>query len=180
MLAAAVECIPYSVDLWLALARLETKDRAKQVLNKARKACPVSHEIWIAAAKLEESAGNEKMVETIIKRGVQTLVQAGAKMEREMWLKEAETCESSGNVLTCQAIIRSTIGLGLEEDDWESTWTEDAEHCLAKGHIQTARAIFAHALSVMPNEENLWQQAAFMEKVFEDQKFFYIPLNTYQ
>jgi pre-mRNA-processing factor 6 len=127
MLAAAVEYIPYSVELWLALARLESKDRAKQVLNKARKNCPLSSEIWIAAAKLEESNGSEKMVEIIIKRGVQTLLQAGAKMDREAWLKEAESCEETGNILTCQAIIRSTIGLGLEEEDFETTWAEDAE-----------------------------------------------------
>ena len=46
--------IPLSVELWLALARLETPEKAKGVLNKARKAVPTSHEIWIAAGRLIE------------------------------------------------------------------------------------------------------------------------------
>lgn len=42
MLERAVEdgCCPLSVDLWLALARLETYERAKAVLNKARQKLP--------------------------------------------------------------------------------------------------------------------------------------------
>jgi pre-mRNA-processing factor 6 len=52
LLSRAVEVIPFSVELWLALARLETPDKAKSILNKARKAIPTSHEIWIAAGQL--------------------------------------------------------------------------------------------------------------------------------
>jgi pre-mRNA-processing factor 6 len=54
ILSRAVEVIPLSVELWLALARLETREKAKGVLNKARKAVPTSHEIWIAAGRLIE------------------------------------------------------------------------------------------------------------------------------
>jgi pre-mRNA-processing factor 6 len=54
LLSRAVEVIPLSVELWLALARLETPEKAKAVLNKARKAVPTSHEIWIAAGRLLE------------------------------------------------------------------------------------------------------------------------------
>ena len=54
LLSRAVEVIPQSVDLWLALARIETPKNAKAVLNKARKAIPTSHEIWIAAGRLLE------------------------------------------------------------------------------------------------------------------------------
>jgi len=36
----------------LALARLESPDKVKAVLNKAHKAVPTSHEIWIAAGRL--------------------------------------------------------------------------------------------------------------------------------
>ena len=45
---------PLSVELWLALAGLETPERAKAVLNKARKAIPTSHDILIAAGRLLE------------------------------------------------------------------------------------------------------------------------------
>jgi pre-mRNA-processing factor 6 len=54
ILSRAVEVIPLSVELWLALARLETHEKAKGVLNKARKAVPTSHKIWIAAGRLIE------------------------------------------------------------------------------------------------------------------------------
>ena len=54
LLSPAVEVIPLSVELWLALARLETPDKSKAVLNKARKAVPTSHEVWIAARRLLE------------------------------------------------------------------------------------------------------------------------------
>ena len=65
LLARAVEVIPLSVELWLALARLETPDRARAVLNKARKSIPTSHEIWIAAGRLleQEASGESKTEE---------------------------------------------------------------------------------------------------------------------
>ncbi len=41
----AVECCPQHVELWLALARLESYDNARKVLNKARQAIPTSAEV---------------------------------------------------------------------------------------------------------------------------------------
>lgn len=35
------------MELWLALARLETYENARKVLNKARQAVPTSAEVWI-------------------------------------------------------------------------------------------------------------------------------------
>lgn len=69
MLSRAVECCPTSVELWLALARLETYENARRVLNKARENIPSDRHIWITAAKLEEAHGNKHMVEKIIERG---------------------------------------------------------------------------------------------------------------
>ena len=37
VLARAVECVPACIDMWLALARLETFENAKKVINRARK-----------------------------------------------------------------------------------------------------------------------------------------------
>jgi hypothetical protein len=67
MLSRAVECVPTAVELWLALARLEPYERAKQVLNTALKFCVGSHEVWIAAGRLEEA--NNKDVVKFIARG---------------------------------------------------------------------------------------------------------------
>jgi pre-mRNA-processing factor 6 len=104
-----VEVIPLSVELWLALARLETPERAKAVLNKARKSIPTSHEIWIAAGRLleqgamgdpdksTESRNKElELVDRTIEFGVRALRQHQVLLTREQWLKEAERCESDG------------------------------------------------------------------------------------
>jgi pre-mRNA-processing factor 6 len=54
LLSHAVKVIPLSVELWLALGCLEVPERAKAVLNKARKAVPTSHKILIAPGGLLE------------------------------------------------------------------------------------------------------------------------------
>ena len=53
LLQMAVECCPLHVELWVALARLETYDMAKKVLNRATEKLLKEPAIWIAAAKLE-------------------------------------------------------------------------------------------------------------------------------
>ena len=70
------QCIPKTSlptsllsQLWLALAKLETYENARKVLNKARENIPTDRQIWITAAKLEEAHGNYPMVPKIIERG---------------------------------------------------------------------------------------------------------------
>ncbi|KAI8890653.1 hypothetical protein K501DRAFT_236210, partial [Backusella circina FSU 941] len=164
LLSRAVELVPLSVDLWLALARLESYENAQKVLNKARAAIPTSHEIWIAAARLQEENDKPEMVERIIAMATKALSQSGVVLDRDQWIEEAEKCEKNGSVLTCQAIVRATIGEGVEEEDRKSTWMDDAESCVAHGAIETARAIYAHALKVFPGKPSIWQQAAYLEK----------------
>lgn len=53
----------------MALARLETYENARRVLNKAREHIPTDRQIWIMAAKLEEANGNVAMVDRLIERG---------------------------------------------------------------------------------------------------------------
>lgn len=164
LLSRAVECVPLSTELWLALSRLETYDNAKVVLNRARRACPTSHEIYIAAARLEETVGNEKMVDTVISRAVTVLSSKGANLTREQWIREAEECEKVRSVGTCHAIIRATIGMDVDDDDREATWMEDAESCVAHGAIETARAIYGVALQAFSDDDGIWMSAAFLEK----------------
>ncbi len=154
LLSRAVECVPHSVSMWLALAKLETYENAWRVLNKARETIPTDARIWITAAKLEEANGNEEGVKLIINRSVKSLSANGVIIDREQWLKEAEEAERSGFVSTCQAIVRETIGIGVEEEDRKSTWMDDAESCLAHGCVQTARAIYGHALSLFPGKRS--------------------------
>ncbi|KAI1402290.1 pre-mRNA splicing factor [Hypoxylon fuscum] len=164
LLAKATELIPISVDLWLALARLESPENAQKVLNKARKHCPTSHEIWIAAARLQEQLGQGEKV-NVMKRAAQVLVKESAMPKREEWIGEAEKCEQEGAIITCQGIIRETLGYGLDEDDdRKDTWMDDARGCINRGMYETARAIFAYALRVFPTSKTIWLAAADLER----------------
>ncbi|KAL4814201.1 PRP1 splicing factor, N-terminal-domain-containing protein [Aspergillus spinulosporus] len=164
LLAKAVELIPLSVELWLALARLETPENAQKVLNAARKAVPTSHEIWIAASRLQEQMGTFNKV-NVMKRAVQSLARENAMLKREEWIAEAEKCEEEGAVLTCGAIIRETLGWGLDEDDdRKDIWMDDAKASIARGKYETARAIYAYALRVFVNRRSIWVAAADLER----------------
>ncbi len=163
------------MELWLALARIETPDKAKAVLNKARKAVPTSHEIWIAAGRLleqeagkdEDSEKKKKEMDTVdktIEAGVRELRRHQVLLTREQWLKEAERCESEGSVRTCEAIVKATVGMELEDEDRLDTWIGDAESAEGRGMVGTARAILAYSLKVYPDKRALWQRAADLEK----------------
>ncbi|KAI1501486.1 pre-mRNA splicing factor [Biscogniauxia marginata] len=164
LLAKATELIPLSVDLWLALARLENPENAQKVLNKARKHCPTSYEIWIAAARLQEQLGQGEKV-NVMKRAAQVLVKESAMPKREEWITEAEKCETEGAIITCGAIIRETLGYGLDEDDdRKDTWLDDARGSINRGMYETARAIYAYALRVFPTSKTIWLAAADLER----------------
>lgn len=169
-----------SVELWLALARLETPERAKAVLNKARKAVPTSHEIWIAAGRLleqeatspstsepkseEQKAKELEVVDRTIELAVRELRKHQVLLTRDQWLKEAEKCESQGSPRTCEAIVKATVAMEVEEEDRLDTWVSDAESAESRGMVGTARAILAYALKVYPDRRNLWRRAAELEK----------------
>ena len=177
ILSRAVEVIPLSVELWLALARLETPERAKAVLNKARKAIPTSHDIWIAAGRLleqeayasadttqEQKDKQLAMVDKTIEAGVRELRRHQVFLTREQWLKEAEKCEEDGSMRTCEAIVKATVSMEIEEEDRLDTWMGDAESVEGRGKVGTARAILAYALKVFPDRRDLWRKAAELEK----------------
>lgn len=170
LLAKAVEMIPLSIELWLALARLESPENAQKVLNAARKAVPTSHEIWIAAARLQEQMGTFEKV-NVMKRAIQSLARENAMLKREEWIAEAERCEDEGAVLTCGAIVRETLGWGLDEDDdRKDIWMDDAKASIARGKYETARAIYAYALRVFINRRSIWLAAADLERVHGDKQ----------
>lgn len=185
LLRRAVELLPHSVELWLALARLETPQEAQKVLNAARKAAPTSHEIWIAAARLteqqkkaavdeEKEKGTEpskevlekelRVVDSIVEKGVEVLRKNQVGLSREQWLAEAEKCEGEGSPRTSEAIIKATIDMDVDEEDRESAWVSDVEAALGRGKVATARAALAYALKVFPDKRGLWRRAADLEK----------------
>ena len=169
MLSRAVECVPTSVDMWLALAKLETHENARKVLNRAREAIPTERATWITAAKLEEAHGNGKLVGKIVEKMVASLAQYQVVIKRDEWIQEAIDCERSGAVLTCQAIVKHTIGLGVDAEDKRTTWMDDAESALTQQSppaLETARAILQVALTEFPTKKAIWQQAAMVEKEY--------------
>ena len=68
--------------MWLALAKLEPYERAKEVLNNAISEIPTNYSIWITAGKLEEANGNTKKVFDITKRAIKKLAKLGVKITR--------------------------------------------------------------------------------------------------
>jgi len=122
----AVEKVPHSVEMWLALARLETYDNARRVLNQARKHLPTERAVWIAAAKLEEAQNHSDMVERIVDKAVRSLDKHDAIISRAQWLKEAEASEFAGAPLTSAAIVKCTAGRGVDDEDRQRTWSDDA------------------------------------------------------
>ncbi|KAF0719914.1 Aste57867_711 [Aphanomyces stellatus] len=164
MLGRAVECVPQSVDMWLALARLETYERAKQTLNKAGSTIPTDHTIWIAAAKLEEANGKDAMIEKIIVHAMKRLRKYDVIIDRETWLKEAEACEHAQAPLTCAALVKHCLALGVDPEDQKRTWMDDAETSASRGAFVTAKAIYAHALDVFPAKKSIWLRAVALEK----------------
>lgn len=172
------------------MARLETPERAKSVLNKARKAVPTSHEIWIAAGRLleQEATSNHdkplternkelEVVDKTIEVGVRELRRHQVLLTRDQWLKEAERCESEGSPRTCEAIIKATVAMEVEEEDRLDTWIGDAESAEGKGMVGTARAILAYALKVYPDRKSLWRRAADLEKAHGTRYIF--PYNIF-
>lgn len=67
------------------------------------------------------------MVEKIVDRALSSLSANGVEINRENWFQEAIEAENSGAVHCCQAIIKSIIESGVEEEDRKQTWIDDAE-----------------------------------------------------
>ena len=146
------------------------------MLNKARKAIPTSHEIWIAASRLREQEASAEgipdaqrnkeleLVDKTIETAVRELRRHQVLLTREQWLKEAERCETEGSPRTCEAIIKATVGMEIEEEDRLDTWLSDAESAEERGMIGSARAILAYALKVFPDKRNIWERAAELVK----------------
>lgn len=164
LLSVAVEKVPHAVEMWLALARLETYENARKVLNQARKHLPTERAVWIAAAKLEESQDHGDMVDKIIEKAVRSLDKHEAVVTRAQWLKEAEAAEAAGAPLTSAAIVKCTVGRGVDNEDRQRTWADDANAALSRNAVATARAILAHSLAAFPTKRSLWLQAVDLER----------------
>ncbi len=164
LLSVAVEKVPQATDMWLALARLETYENARKVLNQARRALPTERSIWLSAAKLEESQSHEEIVDKIVGKAVTSLAKHDAVVSRTQWLKEAELAEAAGAPMTSAAIVKHTIGIGVDVEDRHRTWADDANGAVLRGSIAVARAILTHSLVAFPSKRSLWLQTVELER----------------
>ncbi len=165
LFAKATETVPLSEELWISYARVSDADAAQQVLNRARKAIPTSWAIWVQACRLQEELGKVEMCDKIMERAIKALIKENAMIKREEWLAQAETCEEEGDRATAAAIVKATVGWGLDEDDERrDVWLEDAKSISNRGRYETARAILGHAVSVFPYSTTVWHASADLEK----------------
>lgn len=165
LFAKATETIPLSEELWISYARVSEPEAAQQILNKARKAIPTSWAIWIHACRLQEELGKVDMLDMIMSRAVKSLIKENAMIKREEWMSQAEICEEQGDKGTAAAIIKATIGWGLDEnDDRRDVWLEDARSVLNRNKPETARAILGFAVAVFPYSTTVWHASADLEK----------------
>ena len=78
--------------------------------------------------------------------------------------QEAEACErlDPPMIATCQALVSTVIGLGVEDEDRKRTWMADADELLKRGSVETARAIYKKACEDFPGKKSVWRCAACM------------------
>lgn len=167
LLSSAIKEVPLSVELHLALARLENPENSMKVLNKARALNPASHEIWLAAVTLQESLSQPpEKIRSVMKRAVQSLAQQSAMLGREEWIAAAERCEADGLPLSCAAVLQETLSYGLDpnDEDLKAIFLSDAESSINRERYETARAIYAYLLRLFPTSKSGWAKALELEK----------------
>ncbi|PIC30868.1 hypothetical protein B9Z55_021964 [Caenorhabditis nigoni] len=164
LLTRAVECCSSSTEMWLALARLETYENARKVLNKAREHIPTDRHIWLSAARLEETRGQKDMVDKIVSKALNSLRTNQVEINRDQWLKDAIDAENAKCPITCQAIIRNVISLGVEDEDKRTTWLGDAENFEKENAFVCVRAVYAVALKEYPRKKSIWDAAINFER----------------
>ncbi|KAF2478192.1 uncharacterized protein BDR25DRAFT_250834 [Lindgomyces ingoldianus] len=165
LFAKAVDTVPLSEELWISYARVSEPDHAQQILNAARKAIPTSWAIWVQASRFQEQLGKVELLDRIMDRAAKALAKENAMPKREEWIHQAEVCEEEGAIATAGAIIKATVGWGLDEDDErKDVWLQDSTNSIARGRYHTARAILAHLVSNFPLSTTVWHAAADLEK----------------
>jgi len=169
-LRRASQCIPHNLELWLAFAKIESYKNARAILNEARKKMPYEPLIWINAAKLEEAEGNTDNIQILIDRGIKTLSKSGVEIVRKSWLQEAINAEQSGSFLTAKAIIKSTMNVGLSEDQRIFVWIEEIDMIYKENCFTSVRCLIDEALKYCPREKKLWKIAIKLEKQLSDQE----------
>eukprot|EP00960_Hanusia_phi_P070961 767436-Hanusia_phi.AAC.13 len=180
LLTRAVEdgCCPLSVDLWLALARLEEYQEvtttmpaqrevlARKVLNNARKKVPSEPQIWFTAAKLEEANDNGQNVPKILERAMRQFADMKLKVsdDRDFWQQEAEKAEKGGYAVVAEGLIKVSADVNVLPHERRRVWEAEAEALLERGAVHCARTLYSCLLQYFNTKKKIWMAAASLEK----------------
>jgi len=172
--------------MWLALAKLENYEKAKQILNKARKAIPHEVSIWIHAAKLEEAQNPEtcdKQVDELIERSVRALAKYDVEVPTQKWIDEGLNCNIGGSLKVCNAILKTAIkeDFSKESDtthnlndnsvanfnkEKKTFWLEIADNANHKGCLHMNKEIYSILLKYFKNDVDIWIKLIELEKKY--------------
>jgi pre-mRNA-processing factor 6 len=103
-------------------------------------------------------------VDMIVSNMLKSLTSHQVYVSRRQWLNHAKTSERAGSLATCQALVKHTIGQGVEDVDRKATWLSDAGETLKEGAIETARAIYTHTVRSFPGRKGVWLRLARLEQ----------------
>jgi len=152
--------------MWLALAKLENYDKAKQILNKARKAIPNEVSIWIHAAKLEEAQNPDtchKQVDELIERSVRALAKYDVEIPTQKWIEEVLNCNIGGSLKVCSAIIKTAI-----KEDFIKSNINIADTNNPIKNINNTNKEFSQVINNANNDNLIKEKKAFWIEIAEN------------
>jgi pre-mRNA-processing factor 6 len=159
LLTRAVEdgCCPLSVDLWLALARLEDYQEARKVLNNARKKVPSEPQIWFTAAKLEEANSNVQNVAKILERAMRQFSDMKLKVsdDRDFWQEQAANAEKEGYLGVCAGLIEVSADVNLLPHERRRVWEAEAESLIERSAYHCARTVYQCLIKHYPTKKKV-------------------------
>ncbi|EGV61643.1 U4/U6 x U5 tri-snRNP complex subunit Prp1 [Yamadazyma tenuis] len=164
MLSKVVELCPSEWNFWLSFINLSPYEEAKNLINRARKAMKNNHQVWITAAKLEERESmsiSDVKIMKMLEKGIKTSnehTEEHQKLTRSQWLDEAARAEKEGFLLTCKAIVFSTISFGIsaDEPDKLNIYFTEARKYSTDGFHETGNYIYEYITTQYPNDIECW------------------------
>ena len=110
ILYKAIKYLPNSIEMWLALAKLETYEKSKKILENAIDLNKNSYDLYIHLAILEETKEkNEEKILNVLNNAFEYFNKNNIKISNEEWIKESIKCEKINCIITAKNIIKLCI-----------------------------------------------------------------------
>ncbi|GKV34271.1 hypothetical protein SLEP1_g42655 [Rubroshorea leprosula] len=163
LLHRVVECCLLHVELWLALAKLETYDMRRRFLTRPEKSClrslreglVIDREVWMKEAEAAERAGYVATCLAIIHNTI------GIGVEKEHrkrnWDADVVECKKRGSMETTRSIYAHALMVFLTK---KSIWLKAAQPEKGHGTKESLDALLHKAVTYRPQDEVLWLMGA--------------------